>query len=172
MRLYFVKSPCRKCDHNHLSWISESQRKAAFQQPPNEVLAVYTCTRAGCGEDVPLLARHLREGTFDHHRTQAVAQNPRLRNLRLSPDVAPALPALTARQRKVCALILEGKSDRAIARALFIAKPTVRKELRRAASVLCADEPIACRVMPRQTVVAYFSTRTAAEPEEVFRIPA
>jgi len=173
MRLYFVKSPCRKCDHNHLSWVSESQRKVAFTKPPNELMGVETCKRATCGDDVPILAQHLREGTYDHKRTQAVAQNPRLRNLRLSPSVAPSIPPLTERQAKVCALILDGKTDRAIAREMRLSVETIRQHLEYAAKKLCADEPIACRVMPRQTVVAYYTTRFGSEaPESAFQIPA
>jgi DNA-binding NarL/FixJ family response regulator len=136
-------------------------------------MGVVTCKHGGCGEDVPILAKHLREATFDHHRTQAVAANPRLRNLRLSPDLAPSIPALTERQAKVCALILEGMTDRAIARALFVAKPTVRKEVRQIANVLCADEPIACRVFPRQTIVAYHASRSGLlESDTPFGLPA
>jgi DNA-binding CsgD family transcriptional regulator len=173
MRLFFTKSPCRKCDHNHLSWVSESQRKAAFTKPPNEVVGVVTCTRNGCGDDVPILSRHLREATFDYHRTQAVASNPRLRNLRLSPDLAPSIPALTERQAKVCALILEGYTGRKMARTLRVSVSTIRDEVSAAARKLAVDEPLASRPLPRQTVVAYYTVRAGSEePEKVFQLPA
>lgn len=162
MRLYRVQSDCRKCTHRYRFWITESQRKASLQSKPNDLYAVQVCPVQRCGEDLPILARHVREADFDAARTEAVARNPLLRNLYLRPDLSPSVPALTERQAKVCALILEGKSDRAIARALFVSKPTVRKEIRQIAAVFCADEPVACRVFPRQTIVAYNTARNGA----------
>lgn len=173
MRLFVVKAVCRKCDHTHVTWVSESQRKAAFTKPHNEVLGLQVCGVRSCGDDVPILARYVRESEYDHKRTRSVLENPRLRNLRLSEQVAPSIPALTERQAKVCTLILEGMTDRAIARALFVAKPTVRKEVRQIANVLCADEPIACRMFPRQTIVAYHASRSGLlESGTPFGFPA
>jgi DNA-binding NarL/FixJ family response regulator len=173
MRLFVVKSLCRKCDHTHITWVSESQRKVSFTKSPDEVMGVMECAVRSCRDDVPILARHIREATFDYHRTQAVASNPRLRNLRLSSDLAPSTPALTERQAKVCALTLEGYTRRRIARTLLISTSTVRDELRAAAAILCADEPTACRVLPRQTVVAYYTVRTGStEGVDLLRMTA
>lgn len=173
MRLFRVTTECRKCEHRNMHWINEPQRKAAFQKPPDELLTVQRCPVSRCQEKVPIFARHLRESTFDLGATQEAAAHPQIRKTGAVPNLIAPVPKLTERQTKVCALILEGYSRRRIARTLHVSVSLVRDELRAAARVLCADEPIACRVLPRQTVVAYYTTRAgSAEPDEVMRIPA
>lgn len=172
MRLFRVTSDCRnpKCEHRYRFWITESQRKAAFQSAPNDLVGVQVCPVLRCGGDVPILARHVREAEYDAGRTEAVARNPLLRNLSLRPDLAPSLPKLTERQAKVCTLILEGYTRRRIARTLFVSTSTVRDELREAAKILAQDEPLASRVLPRQTVVAYYTARAGnVEPMDLLQ---
>jgi DNA-binding CsgD family transcriptional regulator len=161
MRLYRVQAECRnpKCGHRYLDWVTEAQRALSLSKPPHELLGVQRCPVQRCGDDIPILARHVREAEFDAGRTERVGRNPLLRNLHLRPELATPALRLTERQSKVCTLILEGMTDRAIAKALFLSKPTIRKELRAIASILCADEPVACRVFPRQTIVAFHTTR-------------
>lgn len=173
MRLYRVQTECRKCDHRYRDWVSETQRNAAFQRPETELLNVPVCPRERCGNDIPITAKHVREAVFDAGRTEAVARNPLLRNLRLRPDLSPSVPRLTERQAKVCTLILEGLTDRKIGALLRLPRPTVRKHIQNAARRLCEDAPTACRVFPRQTIVAFFRERaTDADPAEVFKTPA
>ena len=163
MRLFVVKAVCRKCDHTHVTWVPESTHRAALSKPPNEVMGLQECAVRSCRDDVPILARYVKDAEYDHKRTRSVLENPRLRNLRLTEQAPPSTPALTERQAKVCALILKGYTRRRIARTLFVSTSTVRDELRAAAAILCADEPIACRVLPRQTVVAYYTVRAGSE---------
>lgn len=173
MRLFRVTTECRKCTHRYMHWINEPQRKAAFQRPPDELLTVQRCQTTACAEKVPIFARHLREATFDLGATQEAAKHPQIRKTGAVPNLIAPVPKLTERQARICALILEGHTARRIARTLHVSTSTVRDEVRAAARVLCADEPIACRVLPRQTVVAYYTTRVgSAEPENVFQSPA
>lgn len=173
MRLYRVTTECRKCTHRYRDWVSETQREAAFKSPETAILNVPICPTLRCGNDIPITAKHVREAEYDAKRTEAVARNPLLRNLRIHPDLAPSEPRLTERQAKVCTLILEGLTDRKIAARLKIEKPTVRKHIGEAARRLCADSPIACRVFPRQTIVAYYRERAGStDPQDVFKTPA
>lgn len=126
-----------------------------------------------CGDDVPILIRHVRDAQYDAAHTERIARNPLLRNLHLHPElVSPAL-ALTPRQARVCALVVEGHTTRRIAARLHVAVRTVRKDIKDAAGTLCATEPNACRALPRQTVVAYYRTLAGStEPAELFGRPA
>lgn len=137
--------------------------------PPDEVVGVRECPRSNCRRPVPVLSRHVRESWFDAHMTATAAKDPLLRNLRLRADLTETA-RLTERQAQVCALVMDGLSDRKIARALRMEKPTVRYHITNAARILCAEEPIACRVFPRQTIVAYYQKRAgSAEPSSLFR---
>jgi hypothetical protein len=81
-------------------------------------------------------------------------------------------PPLTEKHAKVCTLIVEGNTDRKIMGILRIGRPTLRKYIKDAAKHLCKHEPVACRVFPRQTIVAYYTERSgSAEPEQVFKHP-
>jgi DNA-binding CsgD family transcriptional regulator len=171
MRLYRLEVDCRKCEHRYQDWVSEAQRLASMKMPTDEVWGVKVCPRPHCGSDIPIMARHVREAWFSARRTAEVAQNPLLRNLRLRPELAPPPPQLTSRQAKICALVVKGMTDRKIAATLHVGKPTVRKEIERAAHRLCVNEPVACRVFPRQTIVAYYQERAGnSEPEQLFKI--
>lgn len=152
-----------------MHWINEPQRKAAFQKPPDELLTVQRCQTTACNEKVPIFARHLRESTYDLGATQEAAAHPQVRKAGLSPNLIAPVPRLTPRQAKVCALIVAGYTARRIAARLHIAPRTVVKETKDAAEILCADEPLACRVLPRQTVYAYYTTLAGStEPESLF----
>lgn len=167
MRLYRVETECRKCEHRYREWITEAQRKAAFKIQPDEILAVHVCPRFRCGNDIPVLASHVRDASFDRLRTMEVARNPLLRNMRLEAEEAPS--RLTEKQARVCALVVDGMTTRAIARALKMETRTVRHYLTTAAHSLCAEEPVACRVFPRHTIVAYYQKRAGStEPTTLF----
>jgi DNA-binding NarL/FixJ family response regulator len=169
MRLYRVETECRKCEHRYRDWITEAQRKAAFKIQADEILAVHVCPRFRCGNDIPVLASHVRDASFDRLRTMEVARNPLLRNMRLEAEEAPS--RLTEKQAQICALVMDGLSDRKIAARLRMEKPTVRHHLQIAARALCAEEPVACRVFPRQTIVAYYQTRAGStEPAALFQL--
>lgn len=169
MRLYRVETECRKCFHRHRDWITEAQRAGAFTVPPEEVVGVRECPRSNCRRPVPVLSRNVRDSWFDAHMTATAAKDPLLRNLRLRPNLTTPAAGLPERQAQICALVLEGMTDRRIAALLGIGKPTLRKEIQAAARTLCSTEPIACRVFPRQTIVAYYQKKAGStEPAHLF----
>lgn len=175
MRLYRVQSECRnpRCTHRYRYWVTDLQRTAALKRPETELYGVQVCPVQRCGDDVPILVRHVRDAQYDAAHTERIARNPLLRNLHLRPELVAPVLTLTPRQAKVCAMVVEGHTTRKIASRLHVAARTVLKDVKDAASILCATEPNACRVLPRQTVVAYYKALAGStEPEELFRMSA
>jgi DNA-binding CsgD family transcriptional regulator len=175
VRLYRVQSDCRnpRCTHRYRYWVTEQQRTAALKRPETELFGVQVCPVQRCGDDVPILVRHVRDAAFDAAHTERIARNPLLRNLHLHPELVAPVLSLKPREAKVCALVVEGHTTRKIASRLRVSPWTVVKDIKTAATALCAAEPHACRALPRQTVVAYYRTLAGStEPEELFQTPA
>lgn len=152
VRLYNPRVECPDCDRRLPVRVPEDAVRMASQRPAAGLYVSVQCggrPRRGpgvCGAVVPVYWRDV---------AAAVAESASV--LTLAP--APVAVALSERQRRVCDLVVEGLTDRKIAAAVGVKKPTVRKDIQAAAALLCSTDGDSCRVFPRQTIVAYYRAR-------------
>ena len=156
MKLYRLDTECPACGHRPYLRLTEWMMEAVAHLKPSSPLIHWTCgeeqteSESTCGTRFPIRAGAMQRAVF-------------IESARVGEDPQPESP-LSPRESEVCALVVQGYSDRRITQALGITRPTVRYHIGEAARKLCDADGTVCHTFPRRTIQAYYLQQTNALP--------